>query len=744
MCTIRNLLSLTLVGMFTAEILTAAEKRDNGTVNKYPFIYGAQYYRAPTPAQSEWECDLKHFSELGFTDIKFWVQWRWGSPAQNEYYFDDLDDLMIIARKNNLRVTLNAIFDVSPIWLYDVYPDAKQIRNDGQTIEPYVVSHRQIGGHPGPCYNHPGAKMERQKFFREAILHFKKYDNLVMWDVWNEPELSFPQRDGQLETLACYCAHCKAAFLKWLQNKYSSIDELNRIWGRNYREWLQVELPKNGSAVIDFVDWREFQADVLLSEADWRLNMVRELAPECVSYLHVVPNTMQPFNAVSTCMDDFEVARKCDVFAATMNNGPFFTPQVISAGKGKVCYNVESHINGGRINMHQPAIRLNDLLNDFLPQVGMGIKGFLFWQYRPESLGMEAPAWGVVNSDGSDRTVTKAAEQFGKTILPYANELMKCTKKQPQVAIWKSRKNEIFHYCMSGNFESLAASVNAYATFLYEHNFDYCFVNSEGLHNLEGVKVLIMPSCYYLTSDEVEAVTEWVSKGGVLLNEAHMGAYNGDIGRHNEVMPGFGLDEKWDVREIESVSTFRLKTEQEEGIDNMTLESDVKKMLRDFGTAGGKYVPLALNGNGVIWGALRYAKLQVGEKAVPLAYFDSEMPSIVKLTSGRGAVYYCGTHIGEGSLKDATGFNKFMCELMKGAGVAHTLDSETHRLRIETLYENNQLKFFVVQNVSESSVASNLNFEGAAKGLFTGMEILKGQEVLFPQNFCDIFIVNDK
>ena len=30
-----------------------------------------------------------------------------------------------------------------------------------------------------------------------------------------------------------------------------------------------------------------------------------------------------------------------------------------------------------------------------------GLRGFMFWQYRPEVLGHEAPAWGVTKPDGS-------------------------------------------------------------------------------------------------------------------------------------------------------------------------------------------------------------------------------------------------------------------------------------------------------------------------------------------------------
>src|SRR5664279_3792693 len=59
----------------------------------FPFIFGAQYYRAPTPESAYWAPDLQKMNQLGFTDVKFWVQWRWSHRTNDNYYFDDLDQL---------------------------------------------------------------------------------------------------------------------------------------------------------------------------------------------------------------------------------------------------------------------------------------------------------------------------------------------------------------------------------------------------------------------------------------------------------------------------------------------------------------------------------------------------------------------------------------------------------------------------------------------------------------------------
>src|SRR5256885_329647 len=79
-----------------------------------PFLFGAQYYRAPTPERECWATDLAKMKDLGFTQVKYWVQWRWAHRAQDRFYWDDLDELMDLAAKNGIGVTLNTIMDVSP------------------------------------------------------------------------------------------------------------------------------------------------------------------------------------------------------------------------------------------------------------------------------------------------------------------------------------------------------------------------------------------------------------------------------------------------------------------------------------------------------------------------------------------------------------------------------------------------------------------------------------------------------
>ncbi len=235
------------------------------------FLLGAQYYRAPSPEPESWETDLRNMKALGMTDVKFWVQWGWCQRGEDEFYFDDIDRLMDLAWENGLKVTLNVIFDVAPGWLFKKYPDCVQITADGREIQPLAVAYRQIGGFPGPCYNHPIARANKEKFLRETVKRYADHPAMDMWDVWNEPEQCSHLRKPELDSITCYCPSCRDKFIRSMQKKYKTLEQLNRVWARCYQDWDDVELPKWVQTYADFIDFKEFHLDVMTEEANWRL-----------------------------------------------------------------------------------------------------------------------------------------------------------------------------------------------------------------------------------------------------------------------------------------------------------------------------------------------------------------------------------------------------------------------------------------------------------------------------------------
>jgi beta-galactosidase len=714
-------------------------------ISKKSFLSGAQYYRAPTPSPHHWENDLALMKELKFNTVKFWVQWRWSHREENRFEFSDLDQLMDLAYKNNLKVTLNTIFDVAPLWLYNKYPDAKMVQCDGKIVEPRAINCRQTGGSPGPCYNHRGALFERRIFMRELIEHFKNHPAMGMWDVWNEPEQNFFSREPHQDTICCYCPNCRQKFVIYLKDKYRHIDALNQIWGRCYDTFEQIELPWTSNAsYIDFMDFREFQLDVMTSEAQWRLDMTRELDPDRTTYLHVVPNTMRIFNSI-TCVDDFALAENCDVFAGTSFSGPHFSTQLASAGHGKIIYNVEVHINGGQTALHPKRIKIQDLRREFIPQIGLGIRGFLYWQFRGESLGGESPAWGLIHPGGLERPITLAVREWQERMAPYEDALMNSFAPSPKVAIWKSRKNEIFHFAAHNELRTLAAAVEGYVEALYKLCIPCRYIDHTLLEKsqLDGIEFIIMPSPYFLTSAEAATLDKWIKNGGTLLTEAHLGGYT-DSGRHSELIPGCDLAESWGIHEADTTASIYLKTSFKSDESGDVLAPDVQKALEHFGYDGGRYFPIHMSDGKILCGCSRAAFIEAEDGEIKGRLSTGEA-LIVSGRIGKGKVIYAGSNLGEGAEKAPESFRDFLKDELTKHNIKAVLDAELNEsgnVHIDVIGgTESSPEFIAVVNAGKNEEFIKLHGHGRYRGIFSEkiIDFQSGKGICIPPEDAELY-----
>ena len=714
--------------------------------NSHGFLFGAQYYRAPTPGPECWEQDLRRMRELGLTSAKFWVQWRWSHRAPGRFDFSDLDTLMDLAAAAGLAVHLNVIFDVAPLWLYEAFPDALPMLPDGRAVPPHEVSHRQIGGSPGPSYHHPAARAARQDFMRATVRHFRDHPALSAWDVWNEPEIGFPHRAPDAAQLLDYNPHAIAGFRAWLEQRYGGdIARLNAVWGRCYDRFDQAEAPRTGRCIADFVDWRLFQAATLAAEADWRLALVRELDPERLRFLHLVPNTVEYWNAVGTAADDRALLRGAQVAAATGTGRPWWFPHLASLAAGRTLWNTEVHLNYGSTAMHQRVLGLADLRRELLPQIGGGVRGFQFWQFRAETLGSEAPAWGLVRPDGSDRPVTLALAEFWRRLAPHAAALAKCAAPaaRAEIGLWRSAGNEIAQAAIHGDLSRLSASLDGWLGCLHWRSLPLRLLDSADLveQGLAGLRLLVMPQPYWLGQDEADALAAWVAAGGTLVCDAHLAAYDATRGRHSAVIPGCGLAARFGLREAESSSSFHLDLRRREEL-TIVVSEDVRKAMSG-GTAGGRLFPLACADGGNLLGAERYAEL-AGDDLEALAWFAPGRPVVAAKRVGHGRVVYAGTDLGLAArLGDPAGLDRLLGRILAQAGLAAPggiAAPNGQRVRIDHLHDRaGRLRFAVVHNDEDAEQEVCLG-GGAWRGIYDGDTSAAGSAVRLRPRSAELYV----
>jgi beta-galactosidase len=682
--------------------------------------FGSQYYRAPTPKPDQWAADLENISSQGFNTIKIWAQWRWNNPAEGVYDFSDLKEIMDLAEKNNLRVVINAIYDVAPAWFWKKYPDSVMVCNNGRRLEPQATACRQVGGAPGPSYLHPEGIECRREFTSRLAGFFKDHPALYIWDLWNEPELNgFTAREPDLKNLIDYSEFAVEGFRRWLENRYGGVEALNSAWGRNYQNWQEVEVPRQGATFNDMIDWRMFFVEVIAEELRMRVEAIRSRDTNTPVMVHTVP--MPHFNAVTCASDEYRLASLCDLFGNSVGSHPFAAAVTTSAAPGKTVINAEIHALSGNTYNCPPVVSLADMKRHILVPLARGIKGFLFWQYRPEILGSESPAWGLTDLEGRAARPLEHAVKINKAIQDHAGMIHRAEPGQAEVAVVNGTRNQVFDWCVGGDIDRHYKSVYGAFMALYHRQLNVDIVSTEYLQeqDISRYKAIYYPFPYYMEEQTAAALRRYVENGGMLISEAFFGSIRQSDGLHSYRVPGLGFDELFGVREemrLSGSSAFDAYAPEDESAGGGL-------SLVSFRTE--KSLP-GLNSGHQAFG-FHFAEWLQSEGAEVLGRFPDGHPAMTLHQWGKGQALMIGTlpAFVYGDQQDgATG--DLLASLVRLAGVEPEVETEPAGVRADLLRTADGSALLVVMNESEEEEELQLRFEpGLVQGksfqcLFTG------------------------
>ncbi|MDQ0091320.1 beta-galactosidase [Paenibacillus anaericanus] len=625
--------------------------------------FGFQYYRSPTPFRDQWENDLRNIAEEGFNCVKYWVQWRSSVPGEGIYQFDDIQELMNIAHRNGLKVILNVIFDVAPAWFFRQYPDSKMITADGSVVEPRAINCRQIGGAPGPCYHHDIAVREKGKFLVEAVKAFKDHPALWVWDLWNEPELTTSiKRKLSFDNQVCYCENSMLAFQEWIKNKYGTLKAFNKAWQRTYGSWEEVEAPRGQGVFNDLVDWRLFMSDTLTEELQRRVDIVKSLDQLHPVMVHTVPAPI--FNMITAGSDDFKLAEPCDLMGNSLGSSAWSADLLISAAKGKPIINSEIHALPGNTAMKPSKPDLREMKRHILIPLARGITGYLFWQYRPEILGQEAPAWGSVYLDGSPTPWYKDMAELNHLVQDNKKELLMAKRRSDGIAILFSPQNQIANFAAHDHLDTYNNSVQGVHKLLHELNYKVEFLHEMDIseESLAQYRCLWMPYPLYLNQSMCDTLRQWVNQGGILISECSFGALQGENGCHSYTVPGYGYDKVFGVREtwIHSVENL------DHSYHQVAFESSTAIPLRNIMESGQGAEQLA--GARTAHGSYYISDVELESHVKVLAeYSESGLPALTTATYGSGHAVYIGTLLAASYWQDShPGTLQLVRDLLQG------------------------------------------------------------------------------
>ncbi|MCD7907607.1 MAG: beta-galactosidase [Clostridium sp.] len=505
-------------------------------------LYGAQYYRPPFPGRECWRRDLAHMRELGFNCVKHWAVWNWIEREPGKFDFSELDELVALSKEYGLQVVVNTVPEGAPYWTWEGDEEDLYRTADGQRVAYGGPANLPSGGWPGLCMDKPEFAALTAAFIEETARHFADEPGVIAIDVWNEPHLE-PMYDYRSNML-CYCRHSRAAFRRWLREKYASLDELNRAWYRTYVSWDQVEPPPRFGTWADMLDWRRFWLDNLAGWLRLRVAAAKRGAPGKKVQTHVAYSGILGNRIVgglgNELGDEFLLAREVDWFGLSSFPkwlmGPdnayrhlIHNEMVAEAARGKLFYQVELQGGAGKPGLLGGEVPTPEDVKIWnWNTAAAGGKGTVYWQYAPEPAGVESPGFGLTGFAGQDTPRSlAAAESAGRLNRP---ELEGAVRIPAVNAVYVSRSSDLLTFASERREEMYAGSLSGVFRAAYERGIPARFLHEDYIEDLEtqGVRFLYLPLPLVLSERETEILARFVEHGGTLVSEACPGLYRPD------------------------------------------------------------------------------------------------------------------------------------------------------------------------------------------------------------------------
>ena len=474
------------------------------------FLIGCCYYPEHWDDENM-EYDLDRIKALGFNIIRMGeFAWSMYEPAEGQYDFSFLRKAVEYAGKIGLDVILGTPTAAPPKWLIDKYPEVL-----ARTDEGIVMAHgsRQHHNHTSEIY------LECCKKITEEMLKaFCDCKNVIGWQIDNELNCHRKESYSEADDIA---------FRKWLENKYGTVENLNKAWGTRFwslefDDFSRVECPRKTPTHMNpslKTDYYMFLSDAAINYAYIQTEIIRKY----------MPDAFITHNGYFDNIDYRELTDKClDIMS--FDSYPAFRENLGKTQSRMSCYKLaltRSCSEKFIITEQQagPGGQLSYLLPTPLPgqirlwvyqSIAHGAMGVLYFRYRTALFGCEQLWYGIHDHDGEEnyrsREIKQISEELNRVGDIFCNNLLKT-----EVGIYDDYQNlsceKTECFVKNDNWE-IFNSLNM-------NNIHADFINFND--DFSKYKVVIFPHVAIADETLSKKIEEFTQNGGVAIISARSG-----------------------------------------------------------------------------------------------------------------------------------------------------------------------------------------------------------------------------
>lgn len=490
-------------------------KEERGVIAGMPgLVHGSDYNPEQWIKWKEtvWEEDMRLAKLAGLNSLSVGIfSWSMLEPAEGEFHFEWLDEVMDMMAANGLKAVLATPSAARPAWMAQKYPEV--LRTPENRVR------NLFGQRHNHCMSSPVYREKTRRINTELAKRYQNHPALGMWHISNEVS-------GE-----CHCRLCQERFRKWLQEKYHTLDALNEawwstFWSHRYTAWEQIESPsRHGEHSMHglVLDWRRFVTELHMDFLENEMAPLKQYTPR-------IPRTT---NLMAT-YDELDYNRFARIFdIVSWDNYPgwrgesgYDTETACRTGfyhdlmyglKGQPFFIMESCPSAVNWRQYNKLLRPGTHLLQSVQGIAHGSDSVSYFQFRKSRGSSEKMHGAVVDHEGSENTrVFGEVAQTGKVLSCLS--VVAGARKEARVAL-------IHDYQNGWGLDNLQGGIlenQNYMRTLLEH---YRIFWERGIAvdvvdetcSLEGYDLVAAPMTYMIRENFAENIKNFTAKGGTVV-----------------------------------------------------------------------------------------------------------------------------------------------------------------------------------------------------------------------------------